>query len=45
MAWPKRKEQIGIGRIVKGCQDRRSSYFLRMGRWRVELRKGMSETG
>lgn len=28
---PKRREQIGVGRTVKGCQDRISANVLRMG--------------
>lgn len=32
VGWPKRREQIGIGRTVKGSQDRRSANFIRTGR-------------
>lgn len=47
MGWPKKREQIGVGRTVKGSQDRRSANFIRMRRkreWRVELRRAVSET-
>lgn len=47
MGWPKKREQIGVGRTVKGSQDRRNANFIRMRRkreWTIELRRGVSET-